>query len=94
MFHRESLQELEAKLEAIDAEIASHPLASEPVKAAQAIIETNNGKDTEAVSQQLLEQNLPSLEELGKIQVKGTTSWWSLNRARNKLEKKIERIKG
>ena len=94
MFHRESLEELEAKLEAVDAEIASHPLSSERVKAAQAIVEALGTQDTEKVSKELADQNLPSLEELGKVQVDSTMSWWKLHRKRNNLVKKIARAKG
>ena len=94
MFHSESLEELEAKLEAVDAEIASHPLSSERVKAAQAIVEALGTKDTEKVSKELADQNLPSLEELGKVQVDSTMSWWKLHRKRNNLVKKIARSKG
>lgn len=64
MFHRESLEELEAKLETIDAEMAAHPLASKRVKAAHALVEMKGDKDTEAVSRELADQNLPSLEEI------------------------------
>lgn len=94
MFHRESLEELEAKLEAVDAEIASHPLSSERVKAAQAVVEALGTQGTEKVSKELADQNLPSLEELGKVQVDSTMSWWKLHRKRNNLVKKIARSKG
>ncbi|MEJ1191780.1 hypothetical protein [Pseudarthrobacter sp. CCNWLW207] len=93
MFHRESLEGLKAKLDAVDAEIASHPLSSDRVKTAQAIVEARANKDTEEVSRELADQNLPSLEELGKIQVNGTVSWWKLHRKRNNLVKKIDRSK-
>lgn len=93
MFHRESLEGLKAKLDAVDAEIASHPLSSDRVKAAQAIVKARENKDTEEVSRELADQNLPSLEELGKIQVNGTVSWWKLHRKRNNLVKKIDRSK-
>jgi len=93
VFHRESLEELEAKLEAVDADIASHPLSSDRVKAAQAIVEARGNKDTEEVSRELADQNLPSLEELGKLQVDSTISWWKLHRKRNNLVKKIARSK-
>ena len=94
MFHRESLEELKARLEAVDAEIPSHPLSSKQVEAAQAIVEARENKDAEEVSRELAEQNLPSLEELGKIQVQSTVGWWKLHRKRNNLTKKIDRSTG
>ncbi|MBB5639899.1 hypothetical protein [Cryobacterium roopkundense] len=92
MFRRESLHELETKIATIDAEIAAHALASEPVKAAHEVIEANTGQDAEVVSRELAERNLPTLEEIGKIQVRGTVSWWSLHRDRKKLVEKVARL--
>lgn len=45
------------------------------------------------MSRELADQNLPSLEELGKLQVDSTISWWKLHRKRNNLVKKIARSK-
>jgi len=92
MFQRESLHELEAKIEAIDVRIAAHPLASAPVTAAHAIIEANTGQDAEVVSRELAERNLPTLEEIGIIQARGTVTWWRLHRDRSKLIAKVARL--
>jgi hypothetical protein len=91
MFRRDSLDGLNAKLETVDAEIAAHPLSSTAVKEAHAIIEAKGEKDTAAVERELAERNLPSLEDLGRIQVKTTASWWRLYRDRKKLVHKIEK---
>ena len=88
-----SLQQLQADIEEVDARIAAHPLSSAPVKAAHAIIESHGGNDKEAVSRELTEHDLPGLEELGRIQLVGSASWWRLHRDRNRLTKKIERLK-
>ena len=92
MFNRDSIEVVELKLEKVDAEIAAHPLSSEPVKEAQALIDAKGDKDNETVEAELASRNLPGLEELGKIQLSGTRSWWALHRRRNKLLKAQERL--
>ncbi len=92
MFKRDSLDEVQLKLEKIDAEITAHPLASGPVKEAQALIDANGGQDNDAVEVELAARDLPSLQELGKIQLAGTRSWWALHRRRKKLVKRRERL--
>ena len=92
VFRRESLPELEANLKKIDADIAAHPLAAPPVKQAQEIIEAKGEKDNDAVARELADRGLPSLEELGKIQLQHTGSWWRLHRDRNKIVKQISKL--
>ncbi len=92
MFKRDSIDEVQLKLDKVDAEIAAHPLASDPVKEAQALIDAKGGQDNDAVEAELAARNLPDLKELGKIQLSGTRSWWSLHRRRNKLIKERERL--
>lgn len=94
MFAKESLEQLTSRLQAVDAEIAAHPLASEKVKQAHAIVEARGETDKAEVDRQLTASGLPSLEELGKIQVKGTASWWALHRDKKKIEAKIEKLAG
>ena len=62
---KKSRKEIGTELALLDAEIAAHPFASEPVKAAHAIIE-----------QHLAEQNLPSLDEVGKLTARRAFSRW------------------
>lgn len=93
MFRRRPLHELEAKLEAIDRSLAQHPLASERVKKAHLIVGNKSDSDDATVARQLAEAGLPSLEELGKIQLEHTGSWWRLHRNRRKLLRKIEKLK-
>lgn len=92
MFRQESSDELEAKLQRIEAEIAAHPLASERVERAHAIVEAGDREDKEAIDRALADQGLPSLEELGKIQLQGTASWWRLHRDKKKLEAKLHKL--
>ena len=92
MFKRDSAQEVELKLAEVDAEIAGHPLASDAVKEAQAFIDEKGDQDNAAVDAELAARNLPGLEELGKIQLSSTRSWWALHRRRNKLVKAQERL--
>lgn len=93
MFRRKALPELEAKLEAIDKSLARHPLASERVKKAHLVVGNRGDLDDATVARQLAEAGLPSLEELGKIQLEHTGSWWRLHRNRNRILRKIEKLK-
>lgn len=92
MFNRESQQELQTKLDAADAAIAAHPLASERVKRAHSIIESTDSNDKELVEQKLAEQDLPDLAEIGLIQVRNSVSWWKLHRQRNKIADQLEKL--
>lgn len=86
---RKDLEELKAELSTVEAEISKHPLASEPIRQAQEIVEKDKGKDEAAISRELKENGLPDLAELGKVQLSGSGSWWKLHRKKNKLEKAI-----
>lgn len=81
---------LEEELRAVNAKLSTHPLASAPVKEAHALVATMQGADKTEVSKRLSDKGLPSLDELGSLQLKGSVSWWRLNRRKNKLEKKLE----
>lgn len=94
MARRETQEELTAQLQELDAEIAAHPLASEKVRAAHAVIDELGADDKEAVAERLAEMGLPGLEGLGRIQAKHTVSWWKLHRRRLKLLAKFDRING
>jgi hypothetical protein len=91
MFGKASLEELQETLASTEAAIASHPLASEPVKQANAVIETTKAEGNEAVDRDLAARGLPDLETLGRITVQGSTSWWKLHRDRKLLLRKIDR---
>lgn len=92
MFASETLKQLMARLKQVEADIAAHPLASERVKLAQAVVDNADDKDEVEVNRQLTERGLPRLEELGKIVVQGTASWWRLHRDKKKIEKKIGKL--
>lgn len=91
MWRKESLEQLQTRLLDVDAQIAAHPLSSERVQRANEIVALKGVVGIEEVERLLAEQALPSLEELGQIQVAGTVSWWRLHRERRKIETKIER---
>lgn len=85
MFRRRSVPELEGQLREVEERISAHPLASERVVEAQKLVEERNGKDQKALSRELSERGLPSLEELGQIQFRNTASWWRLHRDQKRL---------
>lgn len=91
MLKRVTLAELHEQLAQVEASIAAHPLASERVQRANAIISAHDAADKQEVERQLAEAGLPDLAELGRIQVSGTMSWWRLHRKKTKLEAKIAR---
>ena len=84
-------EELQKRLNSIDAAIAEHPLKSDPVKRSHAIIESVEDKDKGVVSKKLAEEGLPDMVELGKIQARHSFSLWRLSRKRYKLLKKLGR---
>ncbi|ALJ21067.1 hypothetical protein [Microbacterium sp. No. 7] len=92
MFGRKSLDALNAQRQQIDARIEAHPLSAEEVRQAHAIIEARGDKDNAAIECELSANGLPSLEELGRIQVESTASWWRLHRERAKIAKRIEKL--
>ncbi|KAB1662119.1 hypothetical protein F8O07_07200 [Pseudoclavibacter sp. CFCC 13796] len=47
------------------------------------------GDDVEAISQELEAQGQPSIADLGRIQVRGTLSWWRLHRKRKNILAKL-----
>lgn len=91
MFRRRSVPELEGQLREVEERISAHPLASERVVEAQKLVEERNGKDQKALSRELSERGLPSLEELGQIQFRNTASWWRLHRDQKRLSRQIQK---
>ncbi|PHP52852.1 hypothetical protein BW737_006820 [Actinomyces ruminis] len=77
----------------MDAQIASHPLGSDRVRAAHRIIEECN-RDEDSASRELERMGLPSLQELGLLQVRHTLSWWRLHRKRKILIRRLARLHG
>ncbi|KZC94060.1 MULTISPECIES: hypothetical protein [Clavibacter] len=88
---RGSVEEPRTPLAAVDAAIAAHPLSSERVTRANAIIEASDRDDKAAVEARLAEEGLPGLAELGKIQVRHSVSWWRLHRRRRKILARLDR---
>jgi hypothetical protein len=81
----------ENRLAEINRAIAAHPLSSDSVKAAFDVIEKHGKEQKDAIASELDERGLPSLEELGKLQVRTMFSWWKLNRSRRVLLRKLGR---
>lgn len=92
MRDRSQIEEVTAALDDVAAEIAAHPFASPQVIAAHALIDAHQGEVAEAINRQLAEQQLPSLDELGRVTASHTFSWWQLHRRHQKLAKAIERL--
>lgn len=87
------MPELEGQLREVEERISAHPLASERVVEAQKLVEERNGKDQKALSRELSERGLPSLEELGQIQFRNTASWWRLHRDQKRLSRQIHKCR-
>lgn len=81
----------EDRLAAVEARIAEHPLSSGPVREAFAMIEHLGKDNQEAIAQELRERDLPGLDDLGRLQLRTTFSWWRLHRGRRKLLKRLGR---
>lgn len=77
------------KLERVRKKIDAHPLSSPPVKSAFEVIERHGKENSDAISKELSERGLPSLDALGKLQIRHMFSWWNINRQKRALEKKL-----
>ncbi|MFP5369494.1 MAG: hypothetical protein ACLGI3_01930 [Actinomycetes bacterium] len=85
------MKALRAELDEVKALIADHPLASRRVRAAYDVVESHGSRKSAELDRDLEAKGLPSVSELGKVQVSSTWSWWKLHRRKMKLEKKIQR---
>ena len=81
--------DIEKRLAEVERSIAVHPLASTSVREAFAVIERHGKEHKDAISLELRERNLPSLDELGRLQLKTSFRWWRLHRNRRSLRKKL-----
>jgi hypothetical protein len=88
---RKDRETLRAELDEVNALIAAHPLASDRVRAAHQVIDDSRSRGVEEVDEALADHALPSVVELGRAQVAGFWSWWSLHRRRRKLSQRIDR---
>jgi len=76
-------------LDKIETAIAAHPLASEPVLQSFEVIKRIGQENAELISEELEARGLPSLDELGKLQVRHGFSWARLHRKRKRLRNKL-----
>jgi hypothetical protein len=83
--------ELEKRLTAVEGKLSEHPLSSDTVREAFAVIEKHGKENRGAISQELRERGLPTLDALGKIQARTSLAWWKLHRDRRSLLKKLGR---
>lgn len=79
--------DLAQRLERVQKRIDAHPLASAAVKSAGEVIDRHGKENVDAVSKELFERGLPSLVELGRLQVRHMFTWWNLHRRRRNLER-------
>ncbi len=85
---------LRAELADVEALIAAHPLASPRIRAAHDVVERGRTAGAAEIDRRLADDGLPSTEELGRLQVAGTWSWWRLHRKKRTLERRIGRADG
>ncbi|WP_314428299.1 hypothetical protein [uncultured Microbacterium sp.] len=78
-----------ARMAAVQARIQDHPLSSEPVRDAFEVIERHGKENSDAITRELTERGLPSLDELGRLQIRYMFSWWRLNRRKRILERRM-----
>ena len=83
---------LRAELDEVNSLISDHPLASRRVRAAHEVVEGHGSRKSAEVDRDLAAKGLPSVSELGKVQMASTWSWWKLHRRKTTLEKRIERL--
>ncbi|WP_307223706.1 hypothetical protein [Microbacterium arborescens] len=83
--------ERERELEEVLRRIAESPLSSEKFQEANSLIEQLDGEDPSVVNDSLASRGLPSLDALGKMQLKHGLAFGRLHRRRYKLEKKLGR---
>jgi hypothetical protein len=84
-------ENIRKRLDLLDLAIARHPLSSRAVTSAFAVIEKHGKKNVEAISLELAQKQLPPLDELGRIQLRTSFSWWNLHRKRRSLLRKLAR---
>lgn len=89
-----SRDHMQGKLAAVEDGIHSHPFLGENHRQAQSGIEGPHRGDKEAVQRELTDRSLLPLEEVGKLTLKHTLSWWNLHRKRNRLRARLSRSEG
>lgn len=89
-----SEKKLKEELVQIDDKISHHKLNEGPIAEASAYVEElkSQGKNNSEIEELLNNKNLPSLQEIGKGTMFKIYGWWSLNRKRNKIMSRLEKI--
>lgn len=95
MTPQKNVEKLERDLVEVNEKIRLHPLASRRVRDAQELVDAQKsiGTDTDSINQSLSEQDLPSVEELGKVTSTGMFGWWKLHRKKKKIENQLHRLR-
>lgn len=93
MFIRKSLIELEQELLLIEIELEKNQISSKVVQQANELIESSKGRSKEFIEAELSSRGLPSLQELGLIQIQNLFPYGKLFRKKKLVEKKIEKLK-
>lgn len=91
MVKRQPISVLKKQLADVRKSISEHPFSDPQVLKANEVIEANNGLEHSEIEKKLIEQQLPALEELGRIQLKGSFSWWALHRKQRKILQRLAR---
>lgn len=94
MRHQSAIATLEFALKSIEEKIDAHPLASQRVRDAMAIIEERSDLDKDSLARELHDRGLPSPKEVRKIQFTGIFSWSRLQAKRNALMLKRDELRG
>lgn len=87
-------EKLDKQLAEIQREISQHPFSDPEILGAQKLIENYKSLEPAEIDRRLSDEGLPSLETLGKNQLRHSFSWWNLHRKKRKVEAKISRFNG
>lgn len=82
-------EQMVARMDRVQARIDCHPLSSSRVRSAFEAIERHGKENAGDIGVELAERGLPSLDELGRLQIRHMFSWWNLNRRKRALGRKI-----
>lgn len=88
----EEMMRLQHDLQRFHAIIAENPLSSAPVNRSNEIIERIASEHVEEIAKELALKGLPSLDQLGMIQLRHGLSFALLHKQRIKTARKLQRM--
>lgn len=91
-----SEERLREELAKVDGKISHHKLKEGSIAEASVFIENlkSQGKNKSEIDEILKEQNLPSLQEVGKETLFNIYGWGSLHRKRHKILSRLKSFEG